>query len=161
MRDDRLHSPGGNGEGDAHGPSRRREDRRVDAEHVAVDVERRTTRIALVDGCVDLDEVVVGASSDIATARRNDAGRHGAAESERISNRQDPVSDARSLVRELGVGEVAAALDLDERQVGARIGPDHLGRVGLALIGCDLDGVGLVDDVIVGHGVAVRGDEET
>ena len=73
--------------------------------HVAVDVERRTAGIALVDRCVDLDEVVVGAGSDIATARRNDAGRHGAAEAERIADRQDPVADARSLVRELDVGK--------------------------------------------------------
>jgi hypothetical protein len=37
---------------------------------------------------------------------------------------------------------------------------DHLGGVGLALVGGDLDHLGFVDDVIVGHGVAVGGDEE-
>ncbi len=56
--------------------------------------------------------------------------------------------------------EVVAAVDLDQRQVGARIGADDLGGVGLAVVGRDLDGLGLVDHVVVGHGVAVGGDEE-
>src|SRR2546429_313223 len=43
---------------------------------------------------------------------------------------------------------------------GARIGADHLGGVGLAVIGRDLDALGLVDHVVVGHRVAVGRDEE-
>ena len=56
--------------------------------------------------------------------------------------------------------EVRAALDLDQGEVGARIGADHLGGVGLAVVGRDLDLVGAVDDVVVGHGIAVGRDEE-
>ena len=64
------------------------------------------------------------------------------------------------LVGELHEREVAAAVDLDQREVGARIGADHLGGVGLAVVGRDLDGLGLVDHVVVGHGIAVGRDEE-
>ena len=71
-----------------------------------------------------------------------------------------PVADARRLVRKLDVRKVAAAVDLDQRNVGARIGADHLGRVGLAVVGGDLDGLRLVHDVVVGDGIAVGGDEE-
>ena len=63
--------------------------------HIAVDVEGRTAGVAFVHRRVDLDEVVVGTGADVATARRNDAGRHGAAKAERIADRQDPVADAR------------------------------------------------------------------
>ena len=65
-----------------------------------------------------------------------------------------------ALLGELDEREVAAAVDLDQREVGARIGADHLGGVGLAVVGGDLDALGLVDHVVVGHGIAVGGDEE-
>src|SRR5262249_59417197 len=112
--------------------------------------EGRATRIAFVDRSIDLNEVVVGTGSDIPTTGRDDTGRYRAAEAERIADRQHPVADARRLVRELDVGEVAAAFYLDHRDVGPRIGTDHLGRVGLAVVGRHLDRAGLVDHVAVG-----------
>ena len=119
-------------------------------------VEGRTAGIALVHGRVDLDEVVIGTVADVAAAGRDDAGGHGAAEAERIADREHPVADARLAVRKLGEREVGAALDLDQREIGARIGADHLGRVGLAVVGGDLDLVGAVDHVVVGHGISRR-----
>src|SRR5262249_25533003 len=84
-----------------------------------------------------------------------------AAKAERIADRDNPVADTRSLVGERDVGEVAAAIDLDEREIGAGIGADHLGAEGLAIVHHDLDGLRVVHDVVVGHRVAVRADEET
>jgi hypothetical protein len=49
------------GEADAHAAARGREDRGVDADHLALGVEGRAAGIALVQGGVDLQEVVVGA----------------------------------------------------------------------------------------------------
>ena len=97
LRDDRLDGVGRNVEGDADSAAGRREDRGVDADHVAVDVEGRAAGIALVDGRIDLDEVVIGAGADVAAARRDDAGGDGAAEAERIADRDHPVADARAL----------------------------------------------------------------
>ena len=106
LSDDGLHGVGGNGEGDADRAAGRREDRGVDADHIAVDVEGRAAGIALVDRRVDLDEVVIRAGADVAAARRDDAGRHGAAEAERIADRDHPVADARRVVGKLHVREV-------------------------------------------------------
>jgi hypothetical protein len=93
-------------------------------------------------------------------AGRDDASGHGAAEAERITDRQHPIADPRLAVGKLGEREIRAALDLDQRKVGALVGPDHLGGVGLAVVCRDLDLVGAVDHVVVGHGIAVSRDEE-
>ena len=156
----RLHGRCRDRERDADAAAGRRIDRGVDAHHFAVGVEGRTTGVALVHGRVDLDEIVIRTVADVAAAGRNDAGRDGAAEAERIADRQHPVADPGLAVGKLGEREVGAALDLDQRKVGARIGADHLGPVGLAVVGRDFDLVGAVDHVVVGHGKAVGRDEE-
>ena len=87
----------GNGEADADAAARRRVDRGVDADDIAFEIEGGTAGIAAVDRGVDLQEVVIGAGADVAAARRDDAGRHRAAEAEGIADRHDPVADARLL----------------------------------------------------------------
>ena len=159
LRDDRLDGVGGDREGDADRAARRREDRRVDADHVAVGVEGRATRVALVHRRVDLDEVVIGAGADVTAARRHDARGDGSAETERIADCDDPVADTRRRVSQLHIGE-RTALDLDQREIAARIGADDFRGVGLAVVGRDLNAFGLVHDVIVGHGITVGRDEE-
>ena len=66
---------------------------------VAVDVEGRPAGIALVDGRVDLDVVVIGTGADVAAFGRDDAGGHGAAEAVGIADRDHPVADARLVGR--------------------------------------------------------------
>src|SRR5215470_4942933 len=160
LSNDRLHRRSRDGKGDAYRAARGGEDGGIDADHVAVDVEGRAAGIAFVDRRIDLNEVVVGAGPDIAAAGRDDTGRHRAAETKWVADREHPVADARGLVREVDVGEVAAALDFDQGDVGTRIGADHLGGVGLAVVSRDLDGLGLVDHVVVGHRIAISSDEE-
>ena len=96
LLDDVERRPRRNREGDADVAARRAEDRRVDADHLALEVERRAAGVALVHGRVDLDEVV-GARADVAAERRDDAGRHRAAEAERIADGKRPVADAAGL----------------------------------------------------------------
>src|SRR6202051_3878636 len=103
LGDDELRRSGWNVEADADRPARRREDRGVHADHVAVHVESRTAGIALVDRRVDLDVVVIGPRADIAAAGGDDAGRHGAAEAEGIADTDQPVADPRRVGRELHV----------------------------------------------------------
>ena len=57
-------------------------------------------------------------------------------------------------------GELLARIDLDQRQIGFRIGADNLGRIGGAILGSNLDRFGMIDDMIVGYRITVRGDEE-
>ena len=66
---------GGHGEADADRAAGRRDDRRVHADHLAVHVEQRPARVALVDGGIGLQVVVVGAGVDVALLGRNDADR--------------------------------------------------------------------------------------
>src|SRR5690606_32680358 len=82
-----------NGETDTDRAAGRRDDRRIDADDLALHVEQRPAGIALVDGGIRLDEIVVGAGIDIASARRDDPNRQRAAETERIADGHHPVAD--------------------------------------------------------------------
>src|SRR5262245_19127373 len=77
----------------------------------------------------------------------------------RVADRDNPVAVAR-----LAIGErdewKALALDFDEGKVGELIRPDDLGGMGFTVDGRHLYGGRVVDDMIVGHGVAVRRDEK-
>ena len=160
LGDDALHRLGGDSESNTDRAAGGREDRGVDADDITVDIKGRAAGIPFVDRRIDLDEVVIGTGADVAAARRHDAGSHGAPEAEGIAYRNHPVTDARRMVGKLHVREVVA-VDLDQSEVGALIGADDLGRIGLAVVSRDLNVLGVLHDVIVGDGVAVGGDEET
>src|SRR5205814_4504193 len=83
-----------------------------------------------------------------------------AAETERVADREHPVTDTRLAVRELGKLEVAAAIDLDQVDVSSLIGANDLGVIGLAVVSRDLHLVRAIDHVIVGDGIAVGRNEE-
>src|SRR5207302_7453124 len=139
LGDHALHGVRRNRERDADAAAGGRVDRGVDAHHLAIGVEGRTAGIALVHGRVDLDEIVIRTVADVAAAGRDDAGRDGAAEAERITDRQHPVADPGFSLRKLGEREVRTAFDLDQGDVGARVGADYLGGIGLAVVGRDFD----------------------
>jgi hypothetical protein len=110
-------------------PPRGEKDGVVDADHVAVDVERRAAGIAFVGtGCIDLNEVVIGAAPISRPRAETIPAVTVPAEAERIADREYTQSPtARSLLGESHIRKVTAAIDLDQRDVGARIGADHLG----------------------------------
>jgi hypothetical protein len=83
-----------------------------------------------------------------------------AAEPERIADGQHPIAHARHVVRKLHEGKVVAAVDLEQGEVADRIATDHLGGVGLLIVGLDVCRFASLDHMIVGDGVAVRGNEE-
>jgi hypothetical protein len=83
-------------------------------DHVAVNVEGRTTGVAVVHRRVDLDEVVIRTGADVASASRDDAGRHRSAEAERVADSNHPVADPRRLIGKFDEGKIAAPFDLDE-----------------------------------------------
>src|SRR5690606_6214903 len=60
-------------EANADRATRGRDDRRIDADDLAVHVEQRATRITAVDRGVSLDEVVIRAGINVAAARRDNA----------------------------------------------------------------------------------------
>jgi hypothetical protein len=149
-----------NVEANADRAARRRKDRGVHADHIAVDVKGRSARITLVDGCVDLHIVVVWPGTDVAAARRDDARRDSAAETERIADCDHPVADLRCMLGEFHKWEVLVAVDLNQGEIGLGVRADHFCGVDCAIIGRDLDRCGVINHVIVGHRVAVCRDEE-
>ena len=87
----------GDGEPDVHGDARV-DDRRVDADDLAPEVEQRPARVALVDGGVGLDEVLVAGIevaqlvADGAVLGADDAHRDGLPEAERVADGEDVVA---------------------------------------------------------------------
>ena len=132
------------------------------ADNLTVEIEGRTARIAAVDRCVDLDEIVIGTSTDIASARGDDTGGHGAAEAEGIADGNDPVTDLDILLGERDVGKLLAirVLDLEQREIRLGILADQVGLALAAVVERQFDSRGVVHDMIVGHDKAVFGDNE-
>ena len=138
----------------------RREDCRVHADYIAIHIEGWSARVALVDGRVDLDVVVVGTGTDVASARGNDAGCDRATKTKRVADRHDPITDARIAVGERHEGEALVGFNLDQGEVGFRIGPDDFRLVDCAIVRRNLYGLGVIDNVIIGHRIAISGDKE-
>ena len=158
--DDLLDGRGRDREGDADIAAIGREDRGVDADHLAVEVEGRATGIAGVDRRVDLQEVAVGRAADVAAAGRDDTDGHGAAEAERIADGNDPVADADVFGRKLDEGQIGA-FDLDHGEVGALVGADDGRRsVSLPSSKVTVTLVASCDDVVVGDDIAVSRNDE-
>src|SRR5581483_4148654 len=107
---------GRHGKTDADRAAGRRDDRRVDADDFAVEIEQRATGIAAVDGGVGLNVVVVRTRLDVAVARRNNAGGHRAAETERIADGDDPFAEPQLVaVAERHRLERMIGLDAEQR----------------------------------------------
>jgi hypothetical protein len=160
LRDDHFHDRGRYVEADPNRAAGGRIDRSIYADDVAVAVEGRPARIALVDGGIDLDVTTIGTGVDVASLSRDDAGCHRAAKAVGVTDRDNPIADARNLACEIDIGKIRLATDLDERKVSLRVGADHFRRIDAAVISRDLNRRGVIDNVIVGHGIAVGGNEE-
>ena len=96
LRKDRLERVDRNREPDVLG---RAEDRRVDADDLAVDVEQRPAGVAEVDRRVGLDVVLEAPRGRVgrqagAVLGGDDADRHGLVEVEGIADRHDPLAHA-------------------------------------------------------------------
>ena len=147
------------GEGDADIAAGGGEDRGVHADDLAVQIEGRAAGIAAIHRRVDL-QIVIGARSDVAVMGRDDACGHRSAEAERIADREHPVTDARILFGKLHVRELLRGLDLEQSDVGPRVGADQRGRIFVAVLERHGDVLGILDHMVVGDEVPVRRNEE-
>src|SRR5512132_2222085 len=140
LRHDLLRDVRRNGEADADAAAVRSEDRGIHTDHLAAAVEQRAAGVAAVERRVDLDEVVIGARTEIAAARRNDAGSHRAREAEGITDRDHPVADAHFVGiapahrRQRSVGR-----DLQYRKVGLVVLAEQARWEMAAILQCNLD----------------------
>ena len=143
-----------------------REDGRVDADKSALLIDERATGVAGIDRGVGLNEVGVG--GDVvgvlslrllrALQRRDDAARDGLVEPEGAAYRHHELSDLQVLRCPKLRGGVRTPVDLENREVGGRIGPDHCRHLVLDTYGHD-DAVRTLDNVVVGEYVTIRADQ--
>ena len=77
-----------------------------------------------------------------------------------IPDREDPFADPHVRGRPEGCGGQAGAVDPDDGDVGGRIAPHDLRAERASVLQRDRDALRVVDDVIVGHHVAVFRDDE-
>ena len=130
------------------------DDGRVDAHHLAVQVQQRSAAVARVDGGVGLDEIVIGTGADDAALGADDAGRNGLLQAEGTADGHHPFADLQVRgAAQAGHGQVALGLDLDQGQVGLRIAADDLGLELALVLEFYLDVVGVFDDMVVGDDV--------
>ena len=135
-------------------------DRRVEPHDLAAEVHQRPPAVARIDRGIGLDEVlkldVAIAQIEVsATFRRDDAERHRMRQAKRATNREHGVADSHGVA----VGEPSRlqilGVDLHDRDVGARVGPEPLGIQLAAVVEPDRDVFEsrAVDDVPIGdHG---------
>ena len=109
-------------------------DLRIDPDHFAVHVEERPAGIARVDRDVGLYERDVGAVGQRARLGADDTGGDGVVEAVRRADGHDPFADAHRIgIADPDHGQVGR-IDLDDRDVGLRVGANDL-RGEFALVG--------------------------
>ena len=79
------------------------EKRGIDTHDLAFEIDERATGIAVIDGGVGLDVVVIGAVVDVAVERAHDPRAHRHAEPERIADREHRIADLQ--IAAVGPGE--------------------------------------------------------
>src|SRR4051795_9633944 len=149
LSDDVLHRRRWDRKCDADAATGWRINRSVHANDFALHIERRTSRIALVDRRVDLDEIVVWTTSDVPTARRNNPSSYAATKAKRVADRKHPIASPSFALRQSYKWEVWTSVHFDQSQVGPRIGSDYLRSIVLSAISRYFDLLGAIDDVIV------------
>ena len=104
------------------------DDRGVDADQLAAQVDQRAARIARIDRGVGLDEVLVAFDAEAAAAERADDARgHGLAEAEGIADGDHEIADLELVGVADRQRDQVVRLDLQHGDVGPGIAADQLG----------------------------------
>lgn len=124
-----------------------------------MDVDERAARVAGVDDGIGLKNV---AGLGAVAARADDALGEGSAETERVADSEDSLTDSYLIgIGEFQNGKVMVGIDdFDDGDVGLWIGADELGFVAFLVVGGDADFEGVGDNVVIGENVAFLGDDD-
>ena len=152
----------GHGERIAHVAARLRLDERIDAHQLTVRVDQRTARVAGVDRRIGLDEgfdaELARDDAQLTRLGTHDAGRDGRLQVVGRADGQHPFAQTQRVGAAEGERRKVLALDLDERHVGRRVRADDFGIEDAAVVELHAQFGGILDDVVVGHDVAVGRD---
>src|SRR3989454_2134433 len=143
------------GEADARAA---RDDRRVDADDLALHVHQRSAGVARVDRGVGLDEVVERPLADLARLGADDPRGHRRLEAERRPDGEDPIADLGTVgVAELrGAERGLAVIEPEHGEVGLLVHAEDLRLVLTAVERDHLDVGRALNDVGVGEGDPLR-----
>src|SRR5205823_7927693 len=101
IRDQLVHDLAGHADrdrkADADIAASRCQDRGVDADNPALQIDERPAGIARVDRGVGLNEILIAFDTKTAPERADDPGSHGLAEAKRIADREDEIADLQSI----------------------------------------------------------------
>ncbi len=132
------------------------QDSGVDTDQFTIQVNQRTAGITTVNGRIRLDEVFIVFRIQAATSQRRDDTRgHGFAQTKRVTDGDGVVTHAQRVrVGKLNRRQVLRILDLNQRDIGARVFTDHFGIEFTAIAHLHLNGVSIIHHVVIGHHVA-------
>ncbi len=146
------------GKADADIAALRRQDRGVDADQPAAQIDQRAARIAGIDRGVGLDEILVALDAEPGAAERADDPRgHGLAEAERVADGEHEIPDPQMARIAQRHRRQIFRRDLQHGDVGGGIAPDQPRLEAAVVLGGDFDVGGVLDDVVVGQHIALRG----
>lgn len=142
----------GDREADADVAPRRRQDRRVDADELALQIDQGTAGVARVNGRIGLYEILVTFYAETAAPQGADDSRgDGLVEAERIADRHHEVTNTELVRVARGDLRQVVGVDPDNGHVRVRVGP-HQFRLELpAVVERNLDLIRFFDDVGIGH----------
>ena len=146
------------GEADALPVAVRGQNGGVDADQVATGVDQRAAGVAAVDGRVGLDEILEGGDAQMGAAGgADDAHGHGLAHAQRVADGQHHVADAHRLrAVQFDLRQVFQG-DLQQRQIGFRVGAHHPRRGVPAVAQGHQDLIGVADHMVAGQHIAFGG----
>src|SRR5580765_3761002 len=137
----------------------------VDPDHLALRVQQRAARVAVVQRGVGLDHVrdrELIRRLDPALDGADDSCSDGAVEAERVPDCDHLVADPHKVgvAERQGLERARLDLDLQHRDIGGRIDADHLRLEALVVRKADLDRALPADHVVIRHDVAGLVDDE-
>ena len=156
LRHHRVREHGGHREADADVAARRADDRGVDADQLALQIDQRTARVPRIDRRIGLDEVLVALYRQAAAPQRgHDPGRGGLAQAERIADGHHEVPDLQCVrIAPLRFHQ-AVRLHPEDCNVGPRVRADQLRRQPPVVLERDLNLARILHHMGVRHHVAV------
>ena len=141
------------------------DDGRVHPDNLAFHVDQGAAAVAGVDGGVRLEEVVKRPGLDAAALGAQDARGNRVPQAEGVADGEDPFAHFHLVgVAEVQEWQGRVGLYLEQGDVGFFVSPDDLSLEGMLLAGAalkvDENGIRASNHVVVGHDVAVGGNEE-
>ena len=152
FRDHALHHIGRHGKADANRTAGRAEDCRIHANHAAIPRKERTAGIALIDRRIHLDEIIIGASANVAASGRNHASGHSAGQAIGIAHGHHPIAGLGTIrITQSNEGQRRARFHLQQRDIGTRIAANQAGLQFAAVFKLYGDAVGAFHNMVIGH----------